>query len=114
MASETKKQKNKAYASRGPSHKIGIFRILITIIAIIFVIFSLLGFINQKEAVTNIVDFYKNAGENAYNIAMSVFGNDPESPIDITDNGVYLKGHAPEGSEYILDDEAGQLVDTNN
>lgn len=76
---------------------------IVRILVIIFIILCLVGVINQARTGQSIFDFYKNVGAAVGQQIMWIFTGEETLPIDITDQGVYLDGYAPDDAENISD-----------
>ena len=75
------------------------FKIIMWIAIAIFVGLCLFGVINQARLGSGFIEGFVLTGDEIGKAMFHVAGNDSESPVDINENGVYLKGSTPTESE---------------
>lgn len=59
----------------------------------------LFGVINQARLGTGFIEGFVLTGDEIGKAMFHVASNDDKSPIEVTEDGVYLKGHEPEESD---------------
>lgn len=73
-----------------------VIRILFIIAAGIFVLLCLLGVINQRIFGLSFIDGFLKIGDEAGVVMYNVFGNKEDSPVEYSDQGLYLKDKTPD------------------
>ena len=69
---------------------------IIRIIAIVFGICLFFGIINQAAFAGHMFDFILDEGTVVGKTISYIFKNDENSPVDISDQGIYARGYKPE------------------
>ena len=85
------------------------FKLVGVIASVLLVLFLLLGGINQRKFLTTIIDIGMGWGEKVGNLI-------GENQVEITEDGVYLEGHAPnsEQTEETETEETSEQVQEDN
>ena len=82
-------------------------RFVLQVIAIIFIsLFAalcLFGYINQVQTGQSMVEYFLQIGGEIGDGLTLIFTGDDSAPIDITDQGVYIDGYAPDGADNLMD-----------
>lgn len=92
--------------SGGGIGKVGNSRLLLwvaRIAAVIFVVLCLFGFINQAVLGKSIAQGFVDLGTAVGEAITYVFTGEGSSPVDVTDQGVYVDGYAPDGANKLSD-----------
>lgn len=78
----------------------------------------LFGFINQAVTGQKFVDWFAQTGRNVGNTIVYIFTGEQETPVEVTDQGIYAQGYSPEGSkqinEVVKDNNKDNSKDNNN
>lgn len=96
------KKKKKGGAIFGGKGRRGIVRNVLTAICAIFLILCIFGFINQAAVGRSFFSWFVDRGTEVGNVLNSLVKQDDQSPVSITDEGVYVNGFEPETSKGLL------------
>lgn len=103
MANNTKKRKSPGTFTapgRGP------FIWIVRIVVVVFIACCLFGVINQVAMGKSAISFFVDTGTAIGNEINYIFTGDKRAPLDITDEGVYVDGYAPDGATNIIEKSA--------
>lgn len=112
VENNTKKKKMFAGGGRRSGSGVKVLRVLVGIVAAIFIALCLFGVINQRATGESFIESMSKVGRTIGETLTYVFTGNEKSPVEVTDQGVYLDGHAPEGSQKILKDKKQQEEDS--
>lgn len=88
-------------------------RIALGVFLGVALILCLYGYINQVQTGKTIMESVMGLGKDLSDVAMTIITGEEDSPVDVTDQGVYIDGHAPDGASELQLDE-GETQDNNN
>lgn len=103
-SSNNKRRKRSAMAfGRGRFYGLKqVFRAVMGVFAALIILACLFGYINQVQTGQSIFDWImETSGELSETLDL-IFTGDQDAPIQVTDQGVYVDGHQPDGAENIL------------
>lgn len=95
-----RKRKSGSFGGGTPRFLVWILRIVLGIIFIL----CLFGFINQVATGQKITDWFIQTGTRFGDTIVYIFKGDEDSPVEVTDQGVYADGYAPDGSKKLTGD----------
>ena len=87
---------------------------IIKIITVIFVVLCLFGFINQLATGQAFFDWLTSTGRRTGEVMTYIFTGKEETPVNVTDQGIYVKGYEPEGSKKVEFDKVDTPSNTEN
>lgn len=96
------KKKKKGGAIFGGKGRRGIVRNVLTVICAIFLILCIFGFINQAAVGRSVFTWFVDRGTEVGNVLNSLVKQDDQSPVSITDEGIYVNGFEPEAATGLL------------
>lgn len=79
----------------------GFFSLLLRIVLIIFVLMCFFGMINQAKLGKSMFSWFYDTGMTIGHQIEYIFTGEEKSIVDVTDQGIYAKGYAPDGSTSI-------------
>lgn len=74
---------------------------ILRIVAGLVLFLCLFGFINQVATGQKFVDWLSQTGSNVGYTIVYIFTGEKETPVEVTDQGIYANGYAPDGSRQI-------------
>lgn len=75
--------------------------LILRIVAGVVLFLCLFGFINQVATGQKFVDWLSQTGSNVGHTIVYIFTGEKETPVEVTDQGIYANGYAPDGSRQI-------------
>ena len=96
--------KKKKQAAIGGSSSGFIQWFLRIVIAIIFLL-AFFGVINQVATGKSMINWYTEMGKQVGDQLTYTFTGNKNANVELTDNGIYAKGHAPAGSQPLANQE---------
>ena len=96
-------KKKKQSAVGGSSS--GFFKWFLRIVIAIIFLLAFFGVINQVATGKSIIKWYAEMGKQVGDQITYTFTGDKNANVELTDEGVYAKGHAPEGSQPLTSKE---------
>lgn len=104
-------KKKRGFGSSGKSRR-GLVRNILTVIGIIFVVLCLFGVINQVAVGHSYFSWLIDRGYETGEALNSLVKQEDQSPVKITDEGVYVNGFEPDSANPLLPD--ANEVDAQN
>lgn len=113
---EEKVVRVKSKKSSNPKFKKTMISIITTIIIILGILFLMSGAVNQRKVLTSIINWFTSISEiNGDKLDKSINEhNDPNLPVEINEDGIYIKGHSPSGSKDKTNDDANDNSNNEN